>query len=83
MDNTISVTGLGIICAIGNDTSSVLESLRKGESGIGPMKYLRSRHTDLPVGEVRLSNDEMKGILGIKGDEVISRTSLMGAIAIR
>lgn len=83
MANTISITGLGIICAIGNDAQSVLDSLRKGESGIGTMRYLKSRHKDLPVGEVKLSNEEMKQVLGVDPSRTISRTSLMGAIAIR
>ena len=83
MSNTISVTGLGIICSIGNDADSVLDSLRKGESGVGPMKYLQSKHSYLPVGEVKLSNDQMKDILGIKDETPMSRTTLMGAIAIR
>lgn len=83
MNNVISVTGLGIICAIGNDASSVLESLKKKDSGIRSMKYLQSKHTELPVGEVQLSNEEMKDILGITDTAPISRTSLMGAIAIR
>lgn len=83
MSNTISVTGLGIICSIGNDADSVLESLRKKESGVGPMKYLQSKHSYLPVGEVQLSNDQMKDILGIKDETPMSRTTLMGAIAIR
>lgn len=83
MSNSISITGLGVICAIGNDATSVLSSLRNGESGIGAMKYLQTKHRELPVGEVKLSNDEMKQILGIDTSLPISRTSLMGAIAIR
>lgn len=83
MSRSISVTGLGIICAIGNDADSVLDSLKKGESGIGRMQYLQSKHSDLPVGEVKLSNDEMKALLGIENDTPMSRTTLMGAIAIR
>lgn len=83
MNTTISVTGLGIICSIGNDAKSVLDSLQKGESGIGTMKYLQSKHSELPVGEVKLSNDEMKVILGIQDNSPMSRTTLMGAIAIR
>lgn len=79
----ISVTGLGIICAIGNDASQVLDSLKNKESGIRPIKYLRSKHVELPVGEVQLSNQQMKDMLGIEGDGPVSRTSLMGAIAIR
>lgn len=83
MNNIISVTGLGIICSIGNDAAAVLDSLKKGETGIRGMKYLQSKHTELPVGEVQLSNEEMKDILGIEGNIPMSRTSLMGAIAIR
>ena len=81
MSERISITGAGIICAIGNDSKSVLESLRSGRTGIGQMKYLESRHSYLPVGEVKLSNGEMKQMLGITGDEPMSRTTLMGAIA--
>jgi 3-oxoacyl-(acyl-carrier-protein) synthase len=83
MNHTISITGLGIICAIGNDTSSVLDSLRGGKTGIRAMKYLPSKHTHLPVGEVQLSNEEMKQMLGITTPDPMSRTTLMGAIAVR
>lgn len=79
----IKVTGLGIICAIGNDAPSVLQSLQNGESGVGAMRYLDSIHKELPVGEVKLSDAEMKSMLGVKEDEIISRTTLMGAIALR
>lgn len=83
MTPIISITGLGIICSIGNDASSVLDSLRSGKTGIRAMKYLPSKHTHLPVGEVQLSNEEMKQMLGITSSEPMSRTSLMGAIAVR
>ena len=79
----IAVTGLGIICAIGNDAASVLSSLKRGQTGIGPMRYLQSSHKELPVGEVKFSNEEMKQMLGVDANAVISRTVLMGTIAIR
>ena len=79
----IAITGYGIICAIGNNADEVLDSLRQSRSGIGSMRYLKTRHRDLPVGEVKLSNDEMKALLGTQNDVPFSRTSLMGAIAIR
>lgn len=83
MNRTISVTGLGIICAIGNDAAQVLDSLQNGRTGIGSMKYLQSKHSHLPVGEVKLSDDQMKEILGINDPAPVSRTSLMGAIALK
>lgn len=79
----IAVTGIGIICAIGNDATSVLDSLRKGQSGVGPMQYLQSKHKELPVGEVKLSDEEMKQMLGIEAGTIVSRTTLMGAISLR
>ncbi len=79
----ISITGYGIICAIGNNAEQVLASLKRGESGVCEMKYLKSKHDYLPVGEVKLSNEEMKQMLGIADTNPVSRTSLMGAIAIR
>ena len=80
---SIAVTGFGIICAIGNDAQSVLRSLQEGRTGIGPMRYLQSSHKELPVGEVKLSDEEMKRMLGQSKEAIISRTVLMGAIAIR
>ena len=79
----IQVAGYGIICAIGNDASTVLESLKAGRTGIGPMHYLQSVHKELPVGEVKLSNGEMLRMLGQDESAIVSRTALMGAIAIR
>ncbi len=79
----IAVTGEGIICAIGADKASVLESLRRKETGIATMRYLRSQHHELPVGEVKLSDDEMKSLLGIDPSMEVSRTALMGMLAVR
>ncbi len=83
MSGTISVTGMGILCAIGNNQTEVLTSLRNKASGICRMKYLPSVHTDIPVGEIKLSTEEMKQMLGIPSEETVSRTSVMGAIAVR
>ncbi|MCQ2066996.1 MAG: beta-ketoacyl synthase chain length factor [Bacteroidaceae bacterium] len=83
MGDRISITGYGIVCAIGTDAEEVLNSLQSGESGIGRMRYLNSRHSELPVGEVRMSNDDMKAALGIDSGRMVSRTSLMGALAVR
>ena len=79
----IVITGEGIVSAIGCDKASVLKSLLEGRSGIEEMKHLRSSHHELPVGEVDLSNDEMRQMLGISPEVLISRSSLMGLLAIR
>ncbi len=83
MRNDIVITGEGIVCAIGLDKQQVLNSLKEKRTGIGEIKYLNSIHHDLPVGEVPLSNDEMKMQLGLERNQYINRTTLMGILAVR
>lgn len=79
----IVITAEGIVSAIGNSEAEVVESLRSRNSGIGEMQFLQSKHKELPVGEVKMSNSEMKTALCIPQTEEVSRTSLMGILAIR
>ena len=79
----IAITGLGIICAIGNDCQQVHDSLVNRKTGVGMMKYLQSCHTELPVGEVKLSDDELKTLLGLPVGSLYSRTTLLGAVAVK
>ena len=79
----IAITGLGIICAIGNDCQQVLDSLVNRKTGVGMMKYLQSCHTELPVGEVKLSDDELKTWLGLPVGSLYSRTTLLRTIAVK
>ena len=79
----IVITGEGIVSAIGNDKASVLQALRERRSGIAEMQYLQSSHHELPVGEVKLSNVEMKTLLGIQMSKEISRNTLLGILAVK
>ena len=79
----IAITGEGILCAIGADKASVLGALQRRESGVTTMCHLRSQHHELPVGEVKMSDDEMKSLLGIDSSQEVSRTALMGMLAVR
>ena len=79
----VVITGKGIVCAIGHDEDSVATSLMHRQSGIGEMRYLQSVHHELPIGEVKLSNAEMKQLLGIDPSQRVSRTALMGMMAVR
>lgn len=83
MKANIVITGEGILCAIGTDKPSVLASLRAKRSGIGMMRYLNSIHQELPVGEVPMSNDDMRIQLGLKDVSYVNRTTLMGMLAVR
>ena len=79
----IAITGEGIISAIGVDKASVLESLREGRSGIGEMRYLPSSHHELPVGEVKWSDEELQSRLALDPSMKFSRTAMMGIWAVR
>lgn len=83
MKEPIVITGAGIVSAIGVGMKETLASLKAGKTGIGEMKYLTSRHRDLPVGEVPLSNAEMMKMLGVEDDIRLTRTALMGRLALR
>lgn len=83
MSSPVYITGIGIISAIGNNQREVLASLRSKQSGIGKMRYLESEHKDLPVGEVKLSDEQMREMLFLEKEQAANRTSLMGTIAMR
>ncbi len=77
----IAITGIGLVSAIGANCFETLQALLAERSGIASMRYLNSAHSDIPVGEVPYSNDQLKAMLGI--NEPMSRTSLLGLMAAR
>lgn len=83
MEQSIAITGSGIICACGTDKDSVYDSLVNGKCGIDTIQYLNSCHKELPVGEVKMTNDELKSLLSIDLKQNVSRTTLLGAYALK
>lgn len=79
----IAITGLGIISALGVGKATTLEALKTATSGVRKMRLLPSCHTEFPVGEVSLSNEEMKQMLCFPKEMEESRTVLMGILATR
>jgi 3-oxoacyl-[acyl-carrier-protein] synthase-1 len=82
MSNKILVTGAGIISALGKNKQETLSALQKQQSGIAPLRYLKTSHSEFPVGEIKLTNAEMMQLMHIPETEVNTRTSLMGMIAV-
>ncbi|MDR1553766.1 MAG: beta-ketoacyl-[acyl-carrier-protein] synthase family protein [Prevotellaceae bacterium] len=78
----ILVSGMGIISAIGNNVVETLQSLRENRSGIEHLRYLKTAHNKFPVGEIKLSNEEMMRMLNIPENLPVTRTSLMGMLAV-
>ena len=61
----IVVTGTGIVSAIGTNTPEVANALLEDVSGIAPVNFLQTQHRQMPVGEVKLSNEQLAQRLGI------------------
>ena len=78
----ILVTGTGVVSAIGLGKAQTLEALLGGRSGVGQLQYLKTGHKEFPVGEVKLTDAEMRARLGIADDAVTTRTALMGMLAL-
>lgn len=78
----ICITGIGIVSAIGLNADETLQSLMQEHSGIGPLRFLQTSHHEFPVGEVPLSNDELKDRLQISAHQPTTRTSLLGMMAL-
>ncbi|MDR0687143.1 MAG: beta-ketoacyl-[acyl-carrier-protein] synthase family protein [Prevotellaceae bacterium] len=79
----VAITGVGIASALGVGREATLTALRERRTGIAPMRYLNTLHTEFPVGEVKLSNEEMMRALGIPESQATTRTSIMGMVAVR
>ena len=78
----ILITGMGVVSAIGLGKAQTLEALLANRSGVGQLQYLKTEHKEFPVGEVKLSDAEMRERLGIPQDAVTTRTALMGMLAL-
>jgi 3-oxoacyl-[acyl-carrier-protein] synthase-1 len=80
--NSVVVTGMGIITAIGNDIAENYDSLINRRHGVGAITFLETIHRgSLPVAEVKLSNDELAAMSGIKNVDLNTRTTLLALIA--
>ena len=78
----VYVSGSGIVCAAGLCKEEVLSTLLSGRSGIAPVRYLQTEHSEFPVGEVKLTDSQMRECLGIPEGEACVRTSLEGMLAL-
>ena len=81
MSQEVYITSFGIVSSIGIGSEATLKSLVNTQSGVKSLKYLKTKHTDIPCAEVPLSDDEMRAQLGIASHEIVTRVTLMGLMA--
>lgn len=77
------VSGVGVVTALGVGAGQNVAALRQGRSGISPYPVVLKTANELPVGELRLTNEALHGILQIPVSEHLSRTALLGILAVR
>jgi 3-oxoacyl-(acyl-carrier-protein) synthase len=79
--NKVFIAGKGVISAIGKNVAETLASFRAMKSGVDAISVLRTNYsTTLPAAEVKLSNDELIELAGLRSD---SRNALLSMIAAR
>lgn len=80
MNQTIWISGLGVISSIGKNVQENIASLRTTKSGVGYPEYLKTSHkTDFPVCEIKQSNEALAAMAGMKLN--LPRTTYLSAIA--
>ena len=75
------VNGTGAVSAAGIDVPGHIGFMKSGKSAIAFSEHIATA-VHSPVGEVRLSDTELKEKLGISADETVSRTALLGLVAV-
>ncbi|MEI6681997.1 MAG: beta-ketoacyl-[acyl-carrier-protein] synthase family protein [Bacteroidota bacterium] len=84
MSKRVYITGIGIICAIGNNVAETFDSLLACRSGIGEITLLKTIHKGvIPMAEVKKSTQELLELTGHAGNRPLTRTTLLGMKAAR
>ena len=83
MPARIYITGSGVVSAIGLGKEATLAALRSDASGVAPLQFLQTSDRSFLAGEVKMTDAGMKALLGMDSGFAVSRTSLMGILALR
>lgn len=79
----IVVTGVGIVSALGIGVEQNLAAIREGRTGISSTPSILKTSHRIPVGELLLTNEELHNVANIPVSEHLSRTALLGILAVR
>lgn len=79
----IVVGGIGIVSALGAGIDANVAAMRCGRSGISSKPSLLRTGNTLPVGEFTATNGELHDMAGIPREKHLSRTALLGILAVR
>ena len=82
MQNKVAITGMGIISSIGTTVEENFQSLISKKTGISDLENIQTRHaSEIKVGEIKITNQQLQQILNLPEDNTFTRTGLLGAYA--
>lgn len=79
----IAVSGLGVVSALGVGVERNFAALAAEQTGISSEPHILETAHRLPVGELQLTNDELHRLCDLSPREHLSRTALLGLLAVR
>lgn len=79
----IVVGGVGLASALGSGVDANIAAMREGRSGIALSPSILRTGNKIPVGEFPLMNEELHHLLNIPIKCHLSRTALLGILAVR
>lgn len=77
----ILITGMGLITSIGNNVEENLTSLINGKSGITPVEGIENMRRPFLGGQVKLTSNQLKEILGVQDVNDLHRSTILGLMA--
>lgn len=81
MNTGVAITGMGIISALGNGVEANYKALKHAKSAISYPEILDSKHSHLPVGEIKITNADFSKKLHLQENHAFTRAALLGIIA--
>ncbi|MEI7724493.1 MAG: beta-ketoacyl synthase N-terminal-like domain-containing protein, partial [Bacteroidota bacterium] len=79
MSKRVYITGIGIVCAIGNNVKETLQALLAEKSGIGEITQFNTLHKGIiPMAEVKMTTEALLEETGNAGKNNFTRTALLG-----
>ena len=77
----VFVTGLGVVSALGMGVETNFNALKSKQTGVVLNTLLNHLFEKTHVGELSVSNNKLKNLLGIRANNAVPRTALLGIIA--
>ncbi len=83
MSQRVFITGFGIITSVGKNAEENFRSLVNRSHGFGPIDILDTVHRNsISACEIKLTEEELCSLAGVRQHEGFTRTSLLGLIAL-